>query len=467
LLGLLSLFWFIFRTGAKPSRITYPCQKAAATSGSLWLTVYVLPLVSALGFSNHIDLRKRNLLFASTVMVIVTIAAISLINSSADLPVSSSGQPMKLGFAEVKSKNPQASTIFVINGTTGNDDGVKKLIGLMDANGMPFYQSSEGTPGLIARDDNVILKVNSQWDERGGTNTDLVKSLVEAIVNHPEGFTGEVIIADNGQARGSLSYARNNAQDVTQSMQNVAESFPRHNVSTYLWDEITSKKVKEYSKGDMSDGYILADSPDKETGIVVSYPKFKTERGTYISFKLGIWDPVNKTYNSEKLKVINIPVLKSHSGYGVTASTKHYMGVVSNKLTGEAGGQAHHAIGDGGMGTQLVETRFPALNILDAIWINANPRSGPATSYDEATNTNVIAASTNPVALDYWAAKNILVPVALSEGHSDISSMDPDYCEPGSFGNWLGLSKLEIKAAGYAANADDEMINIYIVNNGN
>ncbi|MCJ7445982.1 MAG: DUF362 domain-containing protein [Methanotrichaceae archaeon] len=250
-------------------------------------------------------------------------------------------------------------------------------------------------------------------------------------------------------------------------MQKVAESFPGHNVSTYLWDEIASQKVEEYSKGDMSDGYILADSPDKETGIVVSYPKFKTELGTYISFKQGIWDPVNKTYNSGKLKVINIPVLKSHGGYGVTASVKHYMGVVSDKLTREAGGRAHYAIGNGGMGTQLVETRFPALNILDAIWINANPRSGPATSYDEATNTNVIAASTDPVALDYWAAKNILMPTAMTKGRSDISSMDPDNSEPGSFGNWLSLSMQKIRAAGYAANADDEMLNVYIANNGN
>ncbi|MCJ7445981.1 MAG: hypothetical protein MUO26_15925 [Methanotrichaceae archaeon] len=150
----------------------------------------------------------------------VTIVAIGLFNSAADLQPTSSDQQTELGFVEVESKNPQASAIFVINGTTGNDDGVKKLIGLMDAKGMPFYQLDEGTPGLIARDDIVILKVNSQWDERGGTNTDLVKSLVEAIFNHPEGFTGELIIADNGQAQygstghgGSLSYARNNAQE--------------------------------------------------------------------------------------------------------------------------------------------------------------------------------------------------------------------------------------------------------------
>jgi hypothetical protein len=100
--------------------------------------------------------------------------------------------------------------------------------------------------------------VNSQWDERGGTNTDLVKALVQAIIDHPQGFAGEVVIADNGQAQygstgsgGSLNYARNNAKETSQSMQMVADSFSDYKVSTYLWDTITTKRVNEYVDGDL------------------------------------------------------------------------------------------------------------------------------------------------------------------------------------------------------------------------
>jgi uncharacterized protein (DUF362 family) len=64
------------------------------------------------------------------------------------------------------------------------------------------------------------------------------------------------------------------------------------------------------------------------------------------------------------------------------------------------------------MGTEMVDTRYPVLNILDAIWVNANPGRGPGTSYNAATKTGIIAASADPVALDYWAAKNILVQTA-------------------------------------------------------
>jgi hypothetical protein len=117
------------------------------------------------------------------------------------------------------------------------------------------------------------------------------------------------------------------------------------------------------------------------------------------------------------------------------------------------------------MGTEIIETRFPVLNILDAIWINAEPRAGPDTSYQEATKTSIIAASTDPVALDCWGAKNILIPAARAAGYEDISSMDPDEASAGSFGSWLRLSMLEIEKAGYQATMDDNRMNIYISSN--
>jgi len=36
-IGLLSLIWFVIRTGKKPARITYPCQQIAATNSVLFL----------------------------------------------------------------------------------------------------------------------------------------------------------------------------------------------------------------------------------------------------------------------------------------------------------------------------------------------------------------------------------------------------------------------------------------------
>jgi hypothetical protein len=461
-IGLASLVWFLLRTGTKPSRIVYPCQRAALANASAWIALYILPLAGAL--------KPSKRLLALSLAALAVAAALAYVAFLRRAPA----RELELSVESRSAKAEPHSTIFVVQGARGRDSDVLALIRLMGERGLKFYKSERvgdtmGPDGLIARDDVIIIKVNSQWDERGGTNTDLVKALIKAIVSHPDGFVGEIVIADNGQAQygsrgtgGSLNWERNNAEDPSQSMEKVAQAFASqgYRVSTYLWDTITLKRVREYWEGDLEDGYVVYDKPDPETGVVVSYPKFRTKYGTYISFKLGVWDPATKTYNSSKLKVINVPVLKTHAIYGVTACVKHYMGVVSDRLTNH---NPHNSVGTGGMGTVMVETRMPALNILDAIWINPHPRGGPATSYEEAVRANIIAASTDPVALDYWAAKYILMQAASKLGYRDLSSMDPDNTSPRSFGSWLRLSMEELLRAGIFSTVDEDRIAVYVV----
>jgi len=477
LFGLASLLWFIFRTGCKPTRMSYPCQQASAASGSMWLASYVLPFVLAIRSPERAAARDKGLILASLLLALlfslfVLGGSFNILGPAQmagdDAGVASKGDSIMINLSQMRSQFPQSSDIFAVNGITGNDDAVMRLIALMNSHGQPFY-AQNGSSGIIGKDDVVIIKVNSQWDERGGTNSDLVKALVQAILDHPQGFSGEVVIADNGQGQygstgsgGILSYAENNAEDKGQSMQAVADSFPDQKVSTYLWDTITNKKVGEYAKGDLADGYIVSGPPDAQTKIAVTYPKFQTKYGTYISFKLGVWDADNQSYNSDRLKVLNVPVLKTHGGYGVTASVKHYMGVVSDRLSREAGGRAHNSVGSGGMGTQMAQTRFPNLNILDAIWINAKPRGGPSTSYEDADQAGIIAASIDPVALDYWAAKNILMPAAREKGYDNLESLDPDNTSPGSFGSWLRLALAEIQNAGHRATVSEKSMNVYL-----
>jgi hypothetical protein len=312
---------------------------------------------------------------------------------------------------------------------------------------------------------------------------DFLKVILYTIKNHPDGFVGEIVVADNGQGsgRGSLGsgghldYERNNAEDISQSVQKVVDSSQGSSkISTYLWDNITLNEVEEYSEGNLEDGYIVEKDVNKKTGIQVSYPKFKTMYGTYISFKKGIWDPQTKSYNSDSLKVINIPVLKTHSAYGVTACTKHYMGVPSDRLTGGTSlmlGSTHSSIGKGGMGTLMVETRIPTLNILDAIWINAIPLNGPSTSYENATRVNVVMAGTDPIALDYWASKHVLLQVAQARSSESTSlfTIDPDFIAsnpniPTIFSNWIRFSMEEIKNAGYQTTLKEDEMNVFVTN---
>jgi len=217
--------------------------------------------------------------------------------------------------------------------------------------------------------------------------------------------------------------------------------------------------VKEFEDGDEADGFVVEDGA-YGTGMIVSYPKFTTKFGTQVSFKRGLWR--EGAYDSVRLKVINLPVLKAHGQYAVTGAVKAYMGVPSNALTRMA---AHHSVGEGGLGTLMAHTRMPALNILDMIYIM--PEAGPAAPYERAVQKNMIAASTDPIALDYWASKNVLLPAAKAAGSRRAAVMSPDFdpallgqapattlsqkapgYAPGTFGYWLKLTWRELAAAG-------------------
>jgi len=147
-----------------------------------------------------------------------------------------------------------ASDIYVVNGRPYVHSS--ELITLLGSHGLPFYKSatsgaSQGPDGLITHDDVVLIKTNCQWDEREGTNTDLLKELIQMVVDHPDGFIGEIVVADNGQAQsgsfgngGSLNWTSNNAENHSQSAQDVVDMFSvSYNISTWLWDAITLKNA--------------------------------------------------------------------------------------------------------------------------------------------------------------------------------------------------------------------------------
>jgi hypothetical protein len=201
--------------------------------------------------------------------------------------------------------------------------------------------------------------------------------------------------------------------------------------------------------------------------LFVSYPKFTTEYGTQVSFKLGVW---NGSSYEKRLKVINMPVLKSHQLYGVTAACKNYMGVPSEgQFSGRSGlSNAHACVATGGMGELMAETTFPTLNILCAVWVNAIPIDGPITPYSHATRTNVLSASTDPVALDYWASKNILVEASQAIGYTDTHTLDPDSSDKTgvgaeAIGVWLPKTRDALTSAGYQVTMNPQQINVYVV----
>jgi hypothetical protein len=346
--------------------------------------------------------------------------------------------------------------------------GLEELVRLMGRSGLNLHDSTSPSPisgpgGIVGADDIVLIKINYQWAERGGTNTDLLRGLIRLILDHPDGFTGEVVVCENTQFAGAENFDRsaNNAEDSGLSPRDVVDHFSAlgHAVSLFDWTAIRNRSAGEYSGGDLTDGYVVY-SYDSALQGRVSYPKFQTDDGTYLSLRDGVWDPSGAAYDRDRLKLINLPVLKSHnSTYGVTACVKNFMGLVTSTLSTNS----HNAIRYGLLGAVIGEIRPPDLNILDCIWVNANPYSGPSTSYGGATRRDELVASTDPVAADLWAATNILIPAFLDNGYLP-PWPDPDATpdDPNSdFRTYLDQSMSAILAAGFDVTNDPAQIDAY------
>jgi hypothetical protein len=456
-LGVASFLWFLFRTGSKPSRIMYPCQRAALANSLVVFPHLAVFLLGAVAKTRGFLSKRSKVLGLVLVIVLSILVTEPFWNSPGSVNAQNPNQELQLTLSNRTATVSPPSNIYAVNGrqaaTVGN------LISLMSQKGLDFYS-------MIQPNDVVLVKINEEWAERGGTDTDVLKQLIQSIVDHPKGFTGEIVVADNGQWGGDMNWANSNAENHSQSTQKVIDGFlSSHKVSTYDWIPIRSKQVNEYSAGDMNDGYVVKANADATTGIYVSYPKFRTVYGTYISFKYGIWN--GQAYEN-RLKVTNVPVLKSHTTYGVTGAVKHYMGVLSNTLS-----NGHVSIANGGMGTLMAETRTPALNLMCAIWVNAIPDNyagaGPSTPYTVATRTNILAASTDPVALDYWASKYILVQAAQAIGYSDTHTLNPDSTDrtgvsTEALGVWLPKARDALLRAGIQVTTNEQQMNIYAFN---
>ncbi len=307
---------------------------------------------------------------------------------------------------------------FLSSGNGNHHLGVETLLQIMGEKGLKFYRSKHasalsGPDGLIAPQDIVLVKVNAQWKYRGCTNSDLIRGLVQRILDHPDGFAGEVVIFENGQSRGSLncdmympyreSSIQANANQRHQTFLYLIDYvFDDPRVSGYLLDPLITTFIDENDH--KTDGYRRIDN--------ISYPCFTTAGGHRIELKQGIWDGKKHTSN---LKLINVPVLKHHDkgGSEITGAVKHFYGVLSMHDGWRI--PRHYNILGETCGKMIATIRTPVLNIMDAIWVSHGSLSG----YPEpnTVRANQIAASQDPLALDYWTAKHILYPIDRNPRH--------------------------------------------------
>lgn len=342
-----------------------------------------------------------------------------------------------------------SSTIYrALNGSP--DRNVAKVIEIMG-----------GLEKFIEPDTVVLVKPNGQWWNQGGPNLLALRALVDFIMNRPGGFTGEVVVADNCH-RGltpwtSLhsgwlpSFERNSDVPQVDNMNQLCGHLKRQygsRFSTVHWIDRSSGGKRVFSPKD-GEGYVYCDgtggvplvtcdngASDKSfRSTIMTYPIFRTDKGTVVDFKNGCWEKGN--YTGQPFRFINFPALNHHSLFGgATSAIKNYMGITdlsggsdplnggylsgsyhnfhSFPFNGSAPGPVPGMLGKE-IGMFMKAIRKADLNITCAEWVGLTSRVNPPVAH-----TRAILASTDPVALDYHATKYVLYP------NSNVSIHNPD-----------------------------------------
>jgi len=325
-----------------------------------------------------------------------------------------------------------------------------------------------GINALIDKEDIVIFKPNSQWWNQGMTNTDVMQEIISQILNI-KGFSGEIIIADNHQsrednARGWTTAERNGKFNLNELVQ-FFNDHGHSNVTKYHWhpagpnpnplqmDGYGNSVIKHPGEGD---GYIWPEDEYYEcphgNKCILAYPVFTSKySGITIDLKNGAF--FNGNYTKQLIKFINMAALNHHSRYvGVTASVKNFMGVVDMSCGYPAPLPADtyntHHIGastifkimsrylkelkdlpyfydiylhpsvfrfrytGGVLGAFMKKIRRADINIITAINVGWGSRTDTTKCYQASS----VLASTDPVALDYWAADKVLLPATIKSG---------------------------------------------------
>ena len=365
-------------------------------------------------------------------------------------------------------QNP-VSTVFVsdsIPSTTGSlaagnstvpneylvDPAIDNLLMLMQNKNLYLHKTAAHPLGIVGSDNVVVIKGNFQWTNRNTTNTDRIKGLIWQILKHPDGFTGEIIVCDNTQNYG-INQEDNNSEDPEQSIVDVVNTFSAkgYPVSLRDWSNVWDDVVEEYSTGDYNEGFVY----EPETKI--SYPKFTSPILNYnISLRYGVWNSNSLSYNSDRLCLIDFPVLKAHSWSGATIAVKNWVGVLTTAFANEryGGNNAMHSqyiFGQYALVAKVMAVTFPKLTIVDAEWTSASSNS----NLIDLVHTKMLLCSTDPCAVSWYAAKYILTPIAIDPYNTNPDGNGSEYKM--NLHAWTNC----LKDSGFAVTIDSSEISVY------
>ncbi len=458
--GFLPFLWILLRSGPKPQRITYPCQRAAMPVAVSWLLAVTAYVGGSIFLRRFARLSFAPILLAGVIWFSVSLPEFSRsgVADIQSLPVWQVDDPISTVF--VMDSIPATIGSLAPGDTTVPDEyhvdpAIDTLLMMLAGQGIFLHKTDTQPDGIVGSDDIVIIKGNFQWNGRNTTSADRIKGLINQILQHPDGFSGEILVCDNSQDIGTgINDYDNNSEDRDQSVPDVVNTFFAKGFPVYIleWELIWGAVAGEYSEGDYNDGYVYDDYSK------ISYPKFMTPSGDYyLSLRYGIWDSLSAQYDSSRLSIIDFPVLKEHTLAGATIAVKNWIGVLTTAYSSQRYGgfypmHYNYFWSQYALVARIMEVTYPELAIVDAAWTTTD---GPHDTI-WVEETRMLAASTDPVAASWYTAKFILTPICRYPYHSNPDQQGGNYNY--SLTNWNNYLR---NIAGLPCTMDSTEISVY------
>jgi hypothetical protein len=436
IIGFFAFLWVLLRSGTNPKRLTYPCQQAAMPVAVSWLLAIMAFFAGSLFLRRFAKLSGLAILMVGAIWFIGTFSEHTKagVNSLESLPVWEVPNPISTVF--VMDSIPLTTGSLAAGDTTVPDEylpdpAIDTLLMTMAARDIYLHKTASHPDGIVGSDNVVVLKGNFQSTSRNTTST-----------QHPDGFSGEILICDNTQEIGTgINQSDNNSEDPNQSIPDVVNTFYTKGYPVYYldWNYISSAVANEYSTGEYNDGYVY------ENSTKISYPKFRSpSQNYYISLRYGIWD-----------SLVDFPVLKAHSMAGSTIAVKNWIGVLTTAFATEryGGFQSMHYqyfFGSYALVARVMAVTYPKFVILDAAWTSIRDPN-----VLDVVKTDMLLASTDPVAVSWYAAKYILTPIAINPNNTDPDRLGSRYR------NNLEAWKNYLQNVGFSCTKDSSEMSVY------
>jgi hypothetical protein len=341
-----------------------------------------------------------------------------------------------------------------------------------------------GIEAVVGPDDVVLVKVSAQWWNQGMTNVAAVKRLVERVLARP-GFHGEVIVFENvhfrladgsGLARAWTRPSERNVDvpgwtrlgDLVEHFAGQAVSFVglvdggSHAEHDSAWHDeghahgwyggdgrgpIAAGEERDGYRWDFDDIFSVPRSRVDAARTPLTWPVFTSPRsGVTVDLRDGLYRRVGGKRGpvTQKLTWITMTTANEHPNTGYTGCCKSAMGIV-DMSAGRLGTdprirdyQSVHHFGAPDamwrMGGPLAHfarrVRRPNLYLTVAEWVASTPAGAPPDSdtrerrlaADCARQLRTVVAGTDPVAMDTWVVRHLLMPL----GGADHASIDLD-----------------------------------------